>query len=125
MLKGIEYDENGVTLSFHGQITSREILDANTEIINHPGFAASKYQLWVCMPVDDFLLSTNDIQKLTDQDHQAAIINPTLRVAIVSDSPLVFGFGRMYEAFSQESPWEIMIFYNLEEAREWIEGDMS
>jgi len=120
VLNGIEYDENCVALSFQGQITSQEILDANTQIINHPDFASFQYQLWICQPVEDFLLSTNDIQELADQDRKAAEINPSIKVAVVSDSPLVFGFGRMYEAFSQDSPWEIMIFYRLKEAKEWL-----
>jgi hypothetical protein len=35
MIKKVEYKENGVRLSFHGIITSKEIVNANTELLNH------------------------------------------------------------------------------------------
>ncbi len=122
MIKAIEYDNNGVTLTFQGRITSKEILGANTDIINHHSFKEIKYQLWILNDVEDFLLSAVEIKAMADQDSKAAVINPEVKVAIVSKSQLVFGLGRMYEAFSIHNPWEVISFYNLEEALEWIKS---
>ena len=66
------------------------------------------------------MLSTNDMMNLAEQDQAASEKNQNVKVAIVSDSPLVYGLGRMYEAFSGDNPWEIMIFYELKEAQEWL-----
>ncbi len=120
MIKSIDYVEDGVRLAFEGKITSQEILDANMKIINHDGFASIRYQLWMFSSVEDFMLSTNDMMNLAEQDQAASEKNQNVKVAIVSDSPLVYGLGRMYEAFSGDNPWEIMIFYELKEAQEWL-----
>ena len=120
MIKEIEYKKDGVRLTFYGRITSKEIMDSNTELINHPGFESFSYQLWVFEPVEDFVLSSRELQKLAEQDQKASERNSKIKVAIFSNSPLVFGLGRMYEAFYGKGPWEVMVFYNLDEAEEWI-----
>ncbi len=120
MIKAIEYKKDGVRLSFYGKITSNEIMDANTELINHPEFESFNYQLWIFDPVEDFVLRTNDLQRMAEQDKKASEKNSNIKVAIFSSSQLVFGLGRMYEAIYGEGPWEIMIFYNLDEAEKWI-----
>ena len=120
MIKAIEYKKNGVRLSFYGKITSNEIRDANTAMINHPEFESFRYQLWIFDPVEDFILSRNDLQEMAEQDNEASAKNANIKVAIFSRSQFVFGLGRMYEAFYGEGPWEIMIFYDLDEAEKWI-----
>lgn len=120
MINAIEYKKDGVRLSFYGKITSNEIMDANTEMINHPEFESFHYQLWIFDPVEDFVLSTNDLQEMAKQDKKASERNSNIKVAIFSTSQFVFGLGRMYEAFYGDGPWRIMIFYNLDEAEKWI-----
>ena len=95
-------------------------MDANTEMINHPEFESFNYQLWIFDPVEDFVLSTNDLQKMAEQDKKASERNANIKVAIFSSSQFVFGLGRMYEAFYGKGPWKIMIFYKLDEAEKWI-----
>jgi len=48
-----------------------------------------------------------------------AFKNSTVKkVAIVTDSPLIFRFARMYEAFTGESKAVTQIFKTLHEAKE-------
>lgn len=120
MIKTIEHSENGVRLCLTGTINSKELLDAHTQITDDPTFIKRKYHLWVFDPVDDFLLSTSDMQKMALIDSALSKVKKNLKIAIVSPSPLVFGLGRMYEAFCDEISWEIMLFYKLEEAIKWV-----
>ena len=120
MIKEIEYRKDGVLLAFQGKITSKEIIDANTELIDHRDFESFRYQLWLFDPVDDFVLSAEELELLADQDRKASEKNPHIKVAIVSSSPLVYGLGRMYEAFYGDGPWETMVFYDVDEADKWI-----
>ena len=120
MVEAIEYVKDGVVLSLTGVITSKEILDAGTEIITRHEFASRKYTLWIFQSVEDIKISANEIRRMAEQDKQSSKVNPGMKVGIVSDSAHVFGLGRMYEAYAEESRWETMVFYNLEDAQEWI-----
>ena len=124
MIKAIEYAKEGVELSFTEVITSKEIYDANTEIIEHLKSSPYKYQLWLFQKVDDFKISAQELENTALRNIEASKTHPGIKVAIVSDSPLVFGIGRMYEAYykvnANERYWETMIFYDVKKAREWI-----
>ncbi len=41
-------------------------------------------------------------------------------MAIVAESPWVFGLGRVYEAYYGDGPWVIRVFYELEKAEKWV-----
>lgn len=120
MIDKIEFNGRGVTLVFTGVITSQEIYDANTSIITHPEFTSLRYQLCIFHSVKDFQLSTAEVMSTAHRDVKAAKLNADVKVAIVTDSTLVYGLGRMYDAFSDESPWETEIFWKVEEAHEWL-----
>ncbi len=120
MIKAIEYVNDGVELTFTRVISSKELYDANTEILERLKFSPYKYQLWLFQQVDDYKISTHELREIAMQDIEASKMHPGIKVALVSESPLVFGFGRMYEVFTEESHWETMMFYNIEEAQKWI-----
>jgi len=42
------------------------------------------------------------------------------RVALVVSREIDFGLARMFEAYSQEFPFEIRIFKNLQDAEQWL-----
>ncbi len=120
MIKTIEYLNDGVKLTFAGVITSKEVHDANNKILEHLKSSPYKYQLWLFQQVDDYIISAHDLREIAMQDIVASKMHPGIKVALVSESPLVFGFGRMYEVFVEESQWETMMFYDIEEAQKWI-----
>jgi hypothetical protein len=122
MIKSIEYRGNGVHVVVCGRVTSDEMISANSEIIEHPDFEKLRYQLWLMEDIEDFILSSRDIISLAQQDRCASDKNPRMRVALVSDSPLVFGYCRMYEAYYSGGPWDTMVFHRKEEAEAWLKG---
>ena len=120
MIKSIDYVKDGVEITFTGVITSKELFDANTQILERLKSSPYKYQLVLFQQVDDFKISVQELQEAAMRDIEASKMHPGIKVAVVSDSPLVFGLGRMYEVFAEEGHWETMIFYNIEEAQKWI-----
>ena len=120
MIDSKEYSKAGAEFYLSGLITSKEIVELNTELINQWDFASYKYQLWVFENVEDFQLEPNTIRFLASQDRAASEKNPNIRVAFVSVSPLVFGLCRMYESFYSNGPWQTRVFRSLKEAREWL-----
>jgi hypothetical protein len=120
MIEQITFNNHGVTAIFSGVITSQEIYDANTEILSHPDFPSLRYQLCIFQNVSDFRLSAYEIMLTAQRDIEASKTNKNVKVAIVSDSTLVYGLGRMYDAFADESDWQTEIFWKIEEAYDWL-----
>jgi hypothetical protein len=121
VIEQITFNNHGVTAIFSGIITSQEIYDANTEILNHPDFLSLRYQLCIFQNVNDFQISTHEMMLTAQRDIEASKTNKNVKVAIVTDSTLVYGLGRMYDAFADESDWQTEIFWKIEEARDWLE----
>jgi hypothetical protein len=120
MIKTIEYLIDGVVLTLTGVITSQEIYEANTKILERLNSSPYKYQLWLFQQVDDFMISTRELREAAMGDIEASKIHPGIKVAIATDSSLAFGISRMYEVFAEDSQWETMVFHTIEEAQKWI-----
>lgn len=120
MIESIEFVDEGVRLFFRGIITSEELLEANNKVLQHQGFESCKYHLWIFDDVKDFIVSADEVRQFAESDRKESERNPTLKTGIVSESPLVFGIGRMYEAFYGDGPWQVMAFYQLDEAEKWL-----
>ncbi len=120
MVNSIEFFPNGVRVKFSGRVTAQEILDTNSEILNHSNFSTTKFSIWVYQDIGQMEYSKGQIRALGDSDRATSLKNPDRQVAIVADSPYVFGLGRMYEAYYGDGPWKIKIFYDLNEAEEWV-----
>ena len=121
MIKNIEYIGSEVRLALEGVVTSKDIEDANAEMYQHPDFTNFRTQLWVIEPLDDIVLSAGDLQRIAQQDTDASQINPHMKVAIYSKSPLAFGLGRMYQAFAENNAWDVSVFYDLAQAELWLQ----
>ena len=120
MIDSKEYSKDGAEFYLSGLITSKEVIELNTELINQWDFKSYKHQLWVFEDVEDFQLNPSIIRRLALQDRDASEKNPDMKVAIVSISPLVFGLSRMYESFYCNGPWQTRVFRSLIEARKWL-----
>lgn len=114
------YHDDGVEIELTGVVTSEDLLSLSAEMYNHPNMEHFRYQLWHMDGVDDLLISAQQMREVARQDMETAVAFPRMKVAIVSNSSLVYGMGRMYEAFCDGSGWETMVFHDLDEARRWI-----
>jgi hypothetical protein len=120
MIKPMEFHEGGVLMACCGHLTSREILLANAALIAHPAFKSLKYQLWIFENLERFSFDMAETKQIAEQDRQAAALNPGMRVAVVSDSELTFGFSRMYQGFLGDEIWQTRVFNKRETAEKWL-----
>ena len=120
MIDAKEYTKDGSRFTLSGVITSKEIMELNAELYKQWDFLSYKYQLWIFNRVEDFLLSSDEIRLLATQDKNTSREKTEIKVAFVSESPLVFGLCRMYEAFYGNGPWMHMVFKSLKDAEKWI-----
>lgn len=122
MIKEINFQSDGVRIRLCGIITSKDVLDANTKLIEHPNFTSFMYQLWHLDPIEDIILSAKEIQMIADQDIIASEMNSELKLCVVSSSPLSFSLGSIWDVFYGGGPWKIKYYYTVEEAEVWIAG---
>ncbi len=120
MIDEIKFKAGGVHIKLSGVITSKEVLDANTGFVEHPDFESFKYQLWHLDPIEDFILSAREVQKIANQDIIASDKNSKIKLCVVSSSPLATSIGSMWQAFYGGGPWRVRLFYDIAEAEAWI-----
>jgi hypothetical protein len=112
----------GILLKGKGIVSGNEIKEVNDNIYNTAeNILKIKYQLWDLTNVSEILVPNADIQVFANQDAAAAKINSNMIIAIVASSDLIFGLSRMWEAYSYKSPFQSMVFRNIEDAEKWID----
>ena len=122
MIESITYDKNQFKIIFKDIVTSKEIFEANEYIIKHQEFKTSLSQLWIYSDVKDVQLESEEIRRVAVQDKKASLLNPDIKVAIVSNELLSFGLSRTYQSYCrvEDLPWEVFVTYSLDEAQEWL-----
>ncbi len=119
MINSQKVTENGYEVVFTGLITSKEMFDIGESFKSDPNFVNFDYILMWFTKIENMLIDTNEIRQLAHLDKKASKRNPDIRFAVATDSDLVFGLARMWEAFYGKGPWKPMVFGELEEARKF------
>ena len=120
MLEKIEILEDGVVAVFSGVVTTKELIESNDQLLSHLEKFQYRYQLVCFNDIEDFVISAEEMRQAALRDVRAFERNPVAKVAIVSDSKLIYGLARMYDAFAYESTAETEIFETLDEAEQWL-----
>lgn len=99
-----------------GVLTDRELLAHARALTVDPHFAPNFRQL-------------ADLREVTDVQITAATIKEMVRLnpfwagarrALVITNDVLFGMARMYQILKDESPDELQIFRNMEDALQWL-----
>ncbi len=118
-----KFSPKGMVVIQKGIIPFEETCSLCEAFNEHPDFMDFRYQLFIYDKVEDFTMSVSDVMHLAQLDTRASIKNPHIKVAIVCDSPLIYGVGRMYDAYAADSQWETEVFYTLNEALDFLNLD--
>ena len=82
--------------------------------------------IWDFRTIPGHEVTTADIQAVASYNETiAGKRGSTWRVAIVVSSDLAFGLGRMFQAYCNAAPNEVMIFRSMEEAEGWVSEPRS
>ena len=115
-----------VTLTVAGHVDGVGIKEALQGVVDDPRFRSGADILW-------------DFRQATGQDPSGGGIQDLVsfvasikdrrgtgyRVALVASGDLEYGFARMYEAYAEHLPFELMVFRDLDEARRWLNEKAS
>lgn len=113
--------DGGVIARGEGVVTGRDLKKLNEIVYASPeDIKKISYQICDLTRVSELNISSSDVRELSMQDKQASQLNPNMLVALVAEKDVVFGFSRMWEALSDDSPYESKVFRRMEDAHQWI-----
>jgi hypothetical protein len=110
-----------IKLTASGSVMAVDIIEGLKKVMEDPAFKPGMDILWDFRDVRSEISKADQIREIvsyirTNQDRRGG----NYRVALVVTRDIDFGLARMYEAYSQELPFEIRIFKNLNDAENWL-----
>jgi len=110
-----------VVMIASGEISGEDIVTALQKILTDADFKKGMDILWDFRAVNSTLIETQQILDIvnfikSNQDARGS----DYRVALVVSRDLSYGLARMYEAYSQGSPFKIQIFKEMSAAENWL-----
>ena|ERR1043165_1118465 len=115
----LEAESDLTVITVVGKVDAEQIA---SQIISFLTGEPTQLVLWDIREGSLVSLSSNDLQMIVKRGAQFADRRKGGRTAIVCSKDLDYGLSRMFQAFAslQHIPFEIDVFRNLEEAREWL-----
>lgn len=110
------WETKGLHRTFTGTITGREVLGSNLSLQGDSRFDEIRYILNDFTGIDGFDISDLQVAEVSAIDNVAAKANDRLKVIIVANDPGFLKFVDMYLAHMENSPFEIIVFHDMESA---------
>jgi hypothetical protein len=120
----IQWEEHGVFIQHSGELLCREIIVTNEILYADRRFdTIMDYQIMSFLETTIVHLDAAEVKAIARMDSEASKRRPNVRVAVITDRDLLYGFSRMYQICTDRSTWETEIFETLAAARKWIHND--
>jgi len=117
------WEEKGVYKVFSGHVDGRQILDSVIEIEEDKRFDRVRYVINDFLSIKSANATEKEIAVVAAIDRAAALTNPAIRIAIVTDSDEIRKAAHTYASLTQDCPYETGIFESVEAARSWAGTD--
>ena len=117
------WEEDSVKIIVTGEFDN-SFLNASVKATTDPRFIDAKYAIVDFNNVDHFPIDSNIIRQISESDARAYKLNPNIKLAIIANKLVMTGLVNMYKTYfelsNNEKTWEMKIFNDENEAREWI-----
>jgi hypothetical protein len=122
----INFIEDGLGIEFisSGIVTGSEIIQANEKIYTGEILPRLRYKIIDRTNCTEYNVTTKDIQIIASQDRKASQINPNIIIAIISTTPLQYGMSRMWEAYVDETGFQMELFKDRGSADKWLRNKL-
>jgi len=121
------WEDIGVKVVFENSLEKDDYLKSNTDIIDDPRFININYIIRDYLKVTQFNIDTSVVQIVASLDAAKYVLNPGIKIAIVSDKIVTKGLLNMFllyfEAEVQGPVWETELFEGEVDARKWLIQD--
>ena len=111
-----KWESKGLHRTFTGTITGREVLNSNLSVQGDSRFDEIRYVLNDFTGINGFDISDLHVEEVSTIDNVAAKANSQLKIIIVANDPGFLKFVEMYLAHMENSPFEIVVFHEMETA---------
>lgn len=118
----IGWEPHGIHSRFSGDVTGKEIIAHSAKLHGDVRFDSVRFIIADFSGTQQLNITLDEVKEIAARDAVAALSNPRVRVAIVSNSETIDAGSAFYKADSASSAWKTDIFRTLEEARRWAEG---
>lgn len=118
MAYDIIWEDKGVYWKYRGRVTGKEIVEASTSIYGDPRFINLKYKFVDFLDAQSIDIDKDQLALIAYQHLAAERSNPYIKNAILikTGETIVKDFA----AFFNKSSWEIRVFYDQDEADQWV-----
>jgi len=116
----------GIITTLSGDISGEELVNAQKE-----RYTSTKKLLLLKYILADFTntknldISSNHILQCSDLSMSASKENPNIYIAAVMNSDLGYGLSRMWQAYTDDIPWNAKVFRTRNEAEDWLRNEID
>lgn len=121
MDKEIFWSDEGIQIKYKGDLYLNDIIAVNRLISNNPKYIFIKYQISDFLGLTSLSMSKKDIESLSEFQVIPTILKPNLKLAVVSDNNDFREKVLEFIDLMKYNDWNIKLFNNLVEAKEWCE----
>jgi head-tail adaptor len=117
------WSDRGVTWTFWGTVSGKELIEANQEVYEDERFRLIRFQVVDLTQVERFDVTPADMRIVARNDHAAARLNPSVRVAVAATDEMVRVLSLYYEGQISDSTWDQQVFDTPTAAKQWAAGE--
>ena len=102
-----------------GNVSLEEIAAHQRRLENDPEFSPAFDQLLDCRSATNINVTAEDAREIAERK----LFSPSSKRALVASIPVVFGIGRMLQAYNELSPNGSVpaVFYDMKLALQWLQ----
>ena len=115
----LTWENEGVYWKYTENVSGQEIIEATTIIYGDSRFDNLKYKLVDFIDIERLDVDEKEIALLAFQHQSAATYKANIKNAIVI-RPELSELAHKFVAFSNNSPWPMKVFHNMEDANDWL-----
>lgn len=113
------WEQHGAVARFEDVVTDSQINAISTTFYGHERFDSIHYFIVDFLGVTTFGVTAEMLERLGAMDRAAALSNPSVKVAIVTNDSNIVVRLAVYETATRGSSWSLCYFRNEDDARSW------
>jgi len=116
----IDKENKLAQITARGKVNILELKEIFLEIVGHDDWQAGFNMLCDYSNIEDFDVTTRDIDNITEWQSSIDALIGDGRCAVVACKDSVYGMSRMWEIISSERSQQICVFRQMNDAVTWL-----
>jgi hypothetical protein len=115
----ITWKGSNAIITLEGSVNFREISDADDQLYGDSRFDTMKCQVWDFRNVERFDVSQPEARVIGVLDRSSSVWNNHMKLAMITEDPVIIGVIREYEKELEGTRWEVRILKTMDEVEKW------